>query len=214
MAVAPKAKKAQSRKQVAAHHAAGLKWAAAGRASQAASRKASPVFAHHKSSQAARKAAKTRAKNKARKAGIKSVKFAAVAPAEAVPGSLWTLGCNDVAPTCAAAAVANHLLWRTGRAMTDREVAWLHRAAGGDSGAAIADVLEYLRDSVMPLESGSVKLGSFCRTDEEVIVAGLIVGVKLPHARHAVVSVPGGMVSWGQVLPWAVGEPEEAWALE
>jgi len=174
-----------------ARHAAGQKAAAAGRASQAAAR--------------------------ARKAGGRAVTpkvRAAVAPAELIlPGSTWPTGCNDFAPTCASVAVACHLLAATGFAMADEEILKLHKLAGGDSGASISSVLEAISEHWAVFSHGRIRLLSYFQADEQFILAGMVVGVQLPHAGHAVLSVPGGMISWGQYLPWD-GEPDEAWALE
>jgi hypothetical protein len=216
MAVAPKAKK-RSPAQVAA----GRAFAAAGRAAQASARaaviaktgKPPPVSAaRHAAGQKAARASQAAAK--AKKAG-KTVPRAAVMPTElVVPGTrTWPLGCNDEVPTCAAVAVACHMQAATGVSMTDAEILKLHQLAGGDNGARIADVLEVIRTSWFGFGNGRVKLLHFFPTDEQCLIAGLVVGVRLPHAGHAVLSAPGGMISWGQYMPWD-GEPEEAWALE
>lgn len=195
--------------------AAGKKFAAAGRASQAKARAAGkkPSAAQHRA--ALKWAAAGRASQAARRAGqVPKKKAAAVAPeAAALLRGWWALGCNDVVPTCASVAVANHLMAHTGLMMTEGEVLALHEMAGGEDGASVADVLEVLHERHLELLRGSAWLQSFTRTDEEVIVAGLVVGFSLPHARHAVLSHPRGMVSWGRVMPWA-GVPDEAWALE
>jgi hypothetical protein len=176
-----------------ARKAAAQKWAAAGRASQAAA--------------------------KVKKAGGRAVTpkaKAAVAPAEllALPGLTWPMGCNDTVPTCASVAVVCHLQAATGLVMTDEQILRLHEKAGGWSGASIESVLEVLRDDWGPVSRFcSVRLLSFFQTDEQCLLAGLVVGVRLPHAGHAVLSAPGGMISWGRYMAWD-GEPDEAWALE
>lgn len=220
MAKAPKVTKA---KRSAAQVAAAKKFAAAGRASQSQRRTAYEKSHHGKApprskaqTQAALKWAATgRASQQAKRTGkVVPKKTAAAAPAELtlLPG--WSLGCNDVQPTCAAAAIANHLLAATGLEMSEYEIAQLHVLAGGDEeGAAIQHALEVLRGTPRLVAGGKARLVHFTPTDEEVIVAGLVVGVALPHARHAVLSHPRGMVSWGRVLPWE-GVPGEAWALE
>jgi hypothetical protein len=223
---APAAAKAPAVKaKSAAQVAAGKSFAAAGRATQAASRttfekahkgKKPPVTkARH---QAALKwAAAGRATQAAKKSGkVAPKKAAAIAPAELAlaPASYWALGGNDEIPDCAAVAVANHLRASTGLVMADENILRLHVLAGGndDESTSIVSVLEILHEH--PGWFGvRALLASFTRTDEEVIVAGLVVRVSLPHAGHAVLSHPQGMVSWGQVLPWA-GVPDEAWALE
>lgn len=219
MAAAPKVSK-----KSAAQVAAGKAYAAAGRAAQAATR-AAYIKAHYgqkpprskAQTQASLKfAAAGRAAQAARKAG-KAVpkKKAAVLPGSplVLPGSQWPLGCNDIAPTCAATAVACHLQAATGVTLTSREIMRLHRLAGGGPGTSISDALEAMRVHSGDFSDGQIRLRSFLRTDEQLIVAGLIVGLKLGHEGHAVVSVPGGMISWGQFMPWD-GEPDEAWACE
>jgi len=214
MARAPRASK-RSPKQIAAARA----WAAAGRAAQQR-KHAKPTAAQH---QAALKwAAAGRAARQAKKAGGKAVVAklpavrAAVMPEEVVlPGADWPLGCNDVAPTCSAVAVAAHLRAATGRTMRETDILALHQIAGGESGASIESVLECLRSKpyVFATALGGMRLRHFFRTDDQCIVAGLVVGIRLGHEGHAVVSAPGGMISWGRFMPWD-GEPEEAWALE
>jgi hypothetical protein len=224
MAVKPKVAR-KSPAQVAA----GQAFAAAGRAAQSATRAAAikktgkppPVSKARKAATqkwaAAGRAAQAAARVK--KAGGRAVTpkaKAALAPSEllALPGLAWPAGCNDVAPTCAAVAVACHLQAATGLVMPDKEILRLHEKAGGAAGASIADVLEVLRDDWGPVtRANSVRLLSFFRTDEECLVAGLVVGVQLPHAGHAVLSAPGGMISWGRYMAWE-GDPDEAWACE
>jgi hypothetical protein len=202
--------------QIAAGHA----FAAGGRAAQAAAM-ASPrtaKAAHAKASASARKAAVTRKRNAAlRKAGkvvpAQKAKRAAVAPDAARPGLVP--GFNDLYPTCSAVAVASHLFAASGIMMPDEEIWHLHRLAGGtaDDGVPIEDVLEAAREYPVRGTALQARLRSFFRTDLNVIAPGLIVGISLPHDGHAVVTQPGGMVSWGWLLPLN-GEPEEAWALE
>lgn len=180
----------------------------------------------HKRSVAARKAAVTRKHNAALaaarkgkgKPAAKPVKRGAISPdvVDGLPGwtPAWNMGCNDVFPTCAAAAVANHLLACTGLLMKDEDILALHKLAGGDAGADIATVLECMQSHRSAFGEGSkAYLANFTRTDEDCIVAGLVVGISLPHGGHAVLSHPRGMVSWGRVLPFA-GIPQEAWALD
>jgi len=212
-------------KRSAAQIAAGAKFAAGGRAAQAKKR-AAYAKSHHgaklprtdaQKQATLKNAAAGRAAQAARRKGkLPPKKAAAIAPVSlppevSLPG--WSLGCNDVAPSCAAAAVANHMLASTGLTMTEGEIRMLHKLAGGDEGAMISDVLEALRANWKSFCQGRARLVSFTPTDEDVLVAGLVVGISLPHARHAVLSHPFGMVTWGQVMPWA-GEPYEAWALE
>lgn len=175
--------------------------------------------AARKRSVSAKKAAVTRkASARKGKGAAKPVKRGAISPdvTDNLPGwtPTWNMGCNDVYPTCAAAAVANHLLASTGLMMNEDDILSLHKMAGGDTGADIASVLECIQSHRSCFGQASrAYLATFTRTDEDCIVAGLVVGISLPHGGHAVLSHPRGMVSWGRVLPFA-GIPEEAWALD
>lgn len=213
-------------KRSAKQAAAGRKFAAAGRAAQAAKR-AAYAKSHHGAklprskgqAQAARKwAAAGQAAQAARRQGkVPPKKAAAVMPAIAAGmagmAGWWLTGANDAFPTCAVAAVANHLLAVTGLAMTDEEAVALHALAGDDDGAVMAAVLEALRASGLPVAGGCAKLTAFRQADEGAIVPGLVAVTVLPQGRHAVLAHPGGMVSWGAVRPWE-GTAAEAWALE
>jgi hypothetical protein len=221
MAIAPR----KAKRSPAQVHA-GQAFAAGGRAAQAASRAASikktgkpPPRSKAQKAAGKKFAAAGRAAQAAarvRKAGGRAVTpkaRAAVAPELVLPGSGWPTGCNDIIPTCASVAVACHLQAATGLTMTDAEILKLHKLAGGDSGVTIEDVLEAMAAHWGTVGHGRVRLMSFFQADESFLLAGMVVGIKLPHAGHAVLSAPGGMISWGQYLPWE-GEPEEAWALE
>lgn len=147
---------------------------------------------------------------------VTAAKRAAVAPIEA--GIRWPgliPGFNDIYPTCSALAVASHLQAALGIAMTDNDIWVLHTLAGGDvsTGTSIESVLEAAGTYWLKQDGQQARLRSFCQADENVLVSGLVVGLSLPHDGHAVLTQPGGMVSWGRLMPLA-GEPEEAWALE
>lgn len=165
-----------------------------------------------KKARAALAAARSAAKKTAGGRAVPPKTRAAVAPQELLewPVSRWPTGCNDIAPTCAAVAVASHLCYATGIAVPELSILQLHAMAGGDSGATIEGVLEAAREH---WDIFGVRLLSFFRADEQLLMSGLVVGTDLGHARHTVLSVPDGMISWGQYLPWD-GVPEEAWALE
>lgn len=219
MAVAPK-----TQKKSAAQVKAGQAFAAAGRAAQAKSRAATiaktgkkPAVSKARHQAALKWAAAGRAAQAAKKAGNRAVtpkKVAAIAPSELVlPGSSWPTGCNDIAPTCAAVAVACHLQASIGITMTDREILLLHEMAGGETGATIESVLEVMHGrNGRVLRLNGTRLRTFFRADEQFLLAGLVVGVKLGHEGHAVLAAPGGMISWGRFIPWD-GDPVEAWAL-
>ena len=218
MARAPKVKK-----KSAAQAAAGKKFAAGGRAAMA-SKRAAYAKSHHGAklppskaqTQASMKwASAGRAAQAAKKQGKKPpAKAAATAPPgtrPSLPG--WSMGCNDAGPTCASAAVANHLLASTGLEMTEQEIALLHMLAGGHDGADIPSVLEVLLARPALVAGARGGLARFFQADEQALVPGLVVVTDLGHARHAVLSHPGGMVSWGGIRPWE-GSPLEAWAIE
>ncbi len=214
--------KASVKKKSTAQIAAGKAYAAAGRAAQAATRAAAikktgkPPARSKAQTQAAMKfAAAGRAAQAAKRSG-KAVpkKKAAIAPESLLlPGSTWPLGCNDLVPTCVSAAVACHLQAAMNITLTNEEILRLHQLAGGDSGANISDMLEMMHQHWFRFSRGQVRLVSFLQVDEDFLLAGLVVGIKLGHEGHAVLAVPGGMISWGQFLPWQ-GEPDEAWCLE
>ncbi len=202
----------------AAQQAAGRKFAAAGRAAQARSGRGRSAA----QKQAALKwAAAGRASQKAKKTGkhvpLKPLKRAATAPEilDTLPG-FWLGGCNIESPVCPAVAIANSLLACTGIAVSDSDIMRWHREAGGqEDGAVIANVLEtlYCRWIREGSNSPEARLIRFCRTDENMIIIGSVLGLRLPHDGHAVLAHPRGMVSWGRVLPFE-GIVEEAWALE
>lgn len=204
MARAPR-KTARSPAQIAA----GKKFAAGGRAAQAA---------HPRARSAAQKAATKkfaaagRAAQNARRAGkAPAPKKKAALPVTTLirPGTpqIWLPGCNDDLDTCGPVAVANHLLAATGIITPDREILALYEAAGGDGGASLADVLEAVSADGL----AGAKL-TCCERMEEA-APGLVCGVRMRRGYHAVLAHPYGMISWGLVMAFA-GEPEEAWALE
>ena len=226
MAVAPK-----KAKRSPAQVKAGQAFAAGGRRAQAATRaqairktgKPPPRTRAQKAAgqafAAAGRAAQARAR--AKKAGGRAVppkKRAAVAPEPLLlvhPEPLWPTGCNDISPTCASTAVACHLKAVTGLVLPDTEILRLHELAGGGPGTSISDVLEAASLNWLKIgASGArVRVQAFFRADEEFLLAGMVVGIALGHEGHAVLACPGGMISWGQFMPWE-GEPDEAWCLE
>jgi hypothetical protein len=222
MAVAPK-----KAKRSPAQVKAGQAFAAGGRAAQASKRaqaikktgKPPPRTRAQKAAgqrfAAAGRAAQARSRAKASGRAVPPKTRAAVAPEPLLVRPEWPVGCNDVAPTCASAAVACHLQAATGLVIPDEEILRLHGLAAGPSGASIGDVLEAARDSWFKLSvnGARVRLVSFFQVDETFLLAGMIVGITLGHEGHAVLTVPNGMISWGQFMPWQ-GEPDEAWALE
>jgi hypothetical protein len=116
----------------------------------------------------------------------------------------------DFYPACAAAAVAEHLAKFTGIIVPDASVLRLNEIV---QTPPLSDLLEYLKAEGFP--GTGIRLSHFepCGPDYDV-VDGLLYGVQLPRSGyHAVLAVPGGMISWGRLLPLH-GTPEEAWWLE
>lgn len=224
MAVAPKkAKRSPAQVKAGQAFAAGGRRAQAARRAQAIKKTGKPpprTRAQKAAGQkfaAAGRAAQARAR--AKKAGGRAVPpkvRAAVAPESLLlVRPEWPVGCNDIAPTCASVAVACCLQAATGLVVPDDEIVRLHELAGGSSGASISDVLEAASESWLNLRvNGSrVRLLSFFQADETFLLAGMVVGTNLGHEGHAVLACSGGMISWGQFMPWD-GEPDEAWCLE
>jgi hypothetical protein len=112
----------------------------------------------------------------------------------------WVAGGNDVAETCAMAAIANSLFMVTGIAAPDEEILAFGEgltikqaldACGGLAGVRLRDAFPV--DSALP---------------------GVVVGLDLDEGSHAALLAGGGlMVSWGGLIP-ARGLVEEAWALD
>jgi hypothetical protein len=202
---------------------AGKAYAAAGRAKQAATRKAaiaktgkppprskaqknaSRAWASAgRSAQAARRAGKTPVSHK--KAALPAL---ARAHTLAEPGIvLWLPGCDEELPVCAVTAVANHLLAATGIIAADDEMLALHELAGGDSGATIGDIL----DAAVTCGLAGRRLARFGMADRTS--PGTVAGLRMAAGYHAVLVAPAGMmISWGMILP-QLGDPEEAWYLD
>jgi hypothetical protein len=175
-------------------------------------KKARAVAAHKprtaKQKQAARQnLVKARSAQKSRRAGKAPV-------ARKKPQAPDTLGRPGVRtgevplhslPVCAAVAVAASLEYQTGILVSADDIWRLHLRSSGST--ALADLL-----GLVAVEGlAGHRLESFHPWDPGVRLDGLIYGVQLPGlGYHAVVTVPGGMLSWDTVLPLR-GEPEEAW---
>jgi hypothetical protein len=110
-------------------------------------------------------------------------------------------------PVCGPVAIAAHLQYWTG-AIASAGMIW-DLAMKTFQLPALADLLEY----VMAEGFASMKLESFWSCQLEEPVEGLLYGISHPAGYHAVLAVPGGMASWGRILPYE-GEPAEAWHLE
>ena len=197
-------------------------YAAAGRAAQAATRKAAikktgkpPPRSKAQQAASTRAAGFGRAAQAARRAGKTPVSHKKAAlPCRHAPVTshvpvrmLWLPGCDEELPVCGVTAVANHLLAATGIAATDEEMLALHLLAGGDDGARIETVL----DAAVHEGLAGHKLILFGPADRPS--PGTICGLSMGSGYHAVLAHPWGMVSWGMLLPWA-GSLEEAWYLD
>ena len=191
----------RSKAQVAAAH----KFAAAGRAAQARTRAAAiaktgkpPARSKRQHQAALRWAATGRASQARKRQGLKPLPKKQ--PALALPG----FGLHDL-PVCGPVAIAEHLLAATGVHATDSQILDLaYRTSGG----CFADYL----DQVATGGLAGVRLACFWRCDDELAVPGLVYGVQFRTGYHTVLMVPGGMISWGMLLP-VTGRPLEAWAL-
>lgn len=193
-------------KRTKAQHAASQQWAKAGRASQAATRAAAiaktgkpPARSKGQHQAALRWAASGRASQARKRQGLKPLPRKA--PALALPGC----GLHDL-PVCGPVAIAEHLLAATGVYATDSEILDL---ADRTPGGCLADYLEQAATGGL----AGVRLAYFWRCDDELAVPGLVYGVQFRRGYHTVLMVPGGMLSWGMLLP-VTGRPLEAWALK
>ena len=111
----------------------------------------------------------------------------------------WVTGLNDEYPTCMATAVANSLLLTTGIRVSDEAVLDLHLRAGGDQvGATAVDVLHELYCGGI----GGIRPRS--------VGPGLSVIALGPHAAAV---TPGGLVTWGTLVPFAAGF-DDAWGID
>jgi hypothetical protein len=202
---------------------ASKRFAAAGRASQAAARSAAIAKTgkpppRSKKQQAASRAwaSAGRAAQKARRSGKQPVKPKAAAARYPQPGlELPPAGPGEsrfslhLLPACGPVALAEHLAMFTGIHLPDESVLALHNQAGVVS---LAELLE--RAAAEGLAGPGTKLAWFERCDPDTAVPGLICGIELPGiGYHAVLLREAGMLSWGRVLPLA-GRPDEAWWLE
>lgn len=104
----------------------------------------------------------------------------------------WITGGNLTGPTCVATAVANSLLVVTGYRAGDADVLELARRTGADGeGVSIEDTLAEAH------RSGFAGWRPWF-TQADDLEWGAIAGA---GGTHAVVSAPGGLVSWGGILP-------------
>lgn len=109
-------------------------------------------------------------------------------------------------PVCAAVAAAASLQQWTGITASLADIWELYLRAGEST---LAVTLEAVAEHGL----AGARLESFQEIDPCYLAPGLLYGIRLAAGYHAVLSAPGGMLSWGSVIPLA-GEPEEAWLLE
>lgn len=219
-------------KRTKAQAAAAVKFAAAGRASQAKKRAAEkakglPTRTAKQTQSTAKFAAAGRAAQARKRAGLKPLPKATRALAgdqavrrmgrEAV-SRLGPVACLPVNPymilaetnwtqgCCAATAIAYHLYAHTGIMASQGDVRELHDAVADPSGARIPELLEAACDGF-----AGVRLARFWPLDTPL--PGSIAGLTVPAGSHAVLLLSGAAcVSWGRVRPCAAAE--EAWWAE
>ncbi len=191
-----------------AKHAANVRFAAAGRAAQAKAhaKGKKPSKAQHQAG--LRWAAAGRAAQARKRSGKKPLplkKRAAPAPGMLMqPAGPWHLGGNDCWPSCAAAALANHLILSSGLRASEEEILALHLAAGGSP--AIGEILEAAQEHGL----AGAQLAEFWPLPDGCAMPGAIAGISMPLA-HAVLLAPHEMmISWGQEMPLR-SEVEESW---
>jgi hypothetical protein len=109
-------------------------------------------------------------------------------------------------PACAPVALAEHLAFMTGVRAPAADIAALHEQLGPVS---IGDMLE----AVAAGGFAGVTLAAWTRCDEDRPAPGLLAGIRLRAGYHAIVTLPGGMASWGMMLP-PPGALAEAWHLQ
>lgn len=193
----------KQKKQSAAQVKAGQAFAAAGRASQAAKRKAA-IAKTGKAPPRSKKQVQAQLKFAAAGRAAQARKAAHLPPlAKKAPALAPDV--NSL-PSCAAVAVAEHLYAATGICAADADVVALYERTRGGS---LEDVIEAACYGF----SGAVHVEGFWPCDAELTAEGLIYGVAMLGGYHAVLSHPLGMLSWGQLWP-RLGIPAEAWHLE
>lgn len=109
-------------------------------------------------------------------------------------------------PACAAVAVAATLWCQTGTELEAAEIWSLYRLAGSTT---LAGVIEAAASTGL----AGYRIASWTPWDPDIMLDGLIYGIAIEEGYHAVLTVPGGMLSWDTVLPLA-GTPQEAWLIE
>lgn len=109
-------------------------------------------------------------------------------------------------PVCAAVAIAASLQWQTGTEAEPAEIWSLYKLAGS---ATLGGVIEAAASTGL----AGHQIGYWAPWDPDIMLDGLVYGVTIEEGYHAVLTVPGGMLSWDTTLPRR-GEPAEAWIIE
>lgn len=162
---------------------------------------------------------KARAAQKSRRAGKKFVtKKQAQAPApasleQASGGRSHDPTCTALPeaslhslPVCAAVAIAASCEYQTGAFVEPAEIWRLYKLAGA---ATLGGVIEAAAATGM----AGYRIASWQPWDPDVMLDGLVYGVAIEEGYHAVLTVPGGMLSWDTIVPRR-GDPAEAWIIE
>ena len=151
---------------------------------------------------------KARAAQRSRRAGKKGVtKKQAQAPDTRSRSGVSIEGVSlHSLPVCAAVAIAASCEYQTGAAVEPAEIWSLHKLAGRTN---LAGVIEAAAGTGM----AGHRIASWAPWDPDVPLDGLVYGVRIEEGYHAVLTVPGGMLSWDTVIA-RTGTPEEAWLIE
>lgn len=223
--------KQATHKRTKAQSAASHKWAAAGRASQAAKRAVAKAAGQptrtKRQTQASQRwaAAGRRAQARARQGlkplptkkralagdltplGVSAVSIMSQAACVPVNPYMILAETNRTLASCAATALAYSLYQQTGIMASHEDVLALHDAAGGDDGALIPELLEVASSGF-----AGARIARFWPV-EDLSLPGAIAGLRLPGGSHAALVLSGAAcVTWGRILPLA--GVEEAWWAE
>jgi hypothetical protein len=141
-------------------------------------------------------------------------KAGAAAPAALAYGGGWLDAGNDQWPVCAAAAVANGLLYAGGPALPVSAVLALHDAARGDAwGADLDDVLaELAARGICGIRPASVGLHDRPPLPQSGNGECILADAEWAGGSHAVVLHPAGWITWGRLLA-PFGTIERTWRI-
>lgn len=151
---------------------------------------------------------KARAAQRSRRAGKKGVtKKQPQAPDDSLRSDvrLGEVSLHSL-PVCAAVAIAASLEYQTGAAVEPAEIWSLYKLAGKSD---LAGVIEAAASTGL----AGHRIESWTPWDPDMMLDGLVCGVRIAEGYHAVLAVPGGMLSWDTVCPRR-GDPQEAWLIE